>query len=336
MRQISASSTGILDQRLHLGQWIRKPHQHRPWRYDTNDGFLYEYKREHQVWKRYRPEQRQPTRRQYFVPDTILANKHLPPNLQLAAVLPTTTPQLMEMTSHAPIHFLCPHHPKTIMEAIVELGPEGWPLRTCNWDWAPGLVLGIQEGTALAVGDGSYMPERSKELATSAWIMQKEAESHEQCWGECLTSGSIEEVNAYRAELHGVHGMFLALTVLCRVHQISTGSITIACDNNNAVYHTNNGCLDVASSVKHADLVRAIRRLRKELPITVRMVEVNGHQDKTTAFGNLSPLEKLNCLADYDAKSLLWKTIQHQHPADPTPESPTTSMAKVSGVLLAG
>jgi hypothetical protein len=49
------------------------------------------------------------------------------------------------------------------------------------------------------------------------------------------------------------------------------------------------------------------------------MVEVNGHQDKTTAFVNLSPLEKLNCLADYDAKSLLWKTIQQQHLMDPTP-----------------
>jgi hypothetical protein len=155
----------------------------------------------------------------------------------------------MEMTSHVPIHFLCPYHPKTIMAAIAELGPGGWPLQASNWDWAPGLALGIQEGTAIAVGDSSYMPECSKELATSAWIMHKEVESHEQCWGECLTSDTIKEVNVYRAELNGVHSMFLALMVLCRVYQLNTGSITLTCDNNNAVYHTNHGCLDVASSV---------------------------------------------------------------------------------------
>jgi hypothetical protein len=93
MREITATPTGKLDQRFHLGPWIREPHQHRPWRYDTNEGFLYEHKKEHQVWKRYRPELRQPTRHQYFVPDTILAEKHLPLNLQMATALPTATSQ---------------------------------------------------------------------------------------------------------------------------------------------------------------------------------------------------------------------------------------------------
>jgi hypothetical protein len=214
-----------------------------------------------------------------------------------------------------------PYHPKTIMAAIIDLGPGGWSLWECNWDWALDLILGIQLGTAFAVGDGSYMPDRSKELATLAWIMQKEVESCKQCWGECMTSGTINEVNSYHAELHGVHGMLLALMVLCRVFQLKSG-ITLACDNNNAVYHTNKGSLDVASLVKHTDLMRAIHHLWKELTITVHMVEVNGHQNKTTAFANLSPLKKLNCLADYDAKSLLWKTIKEQHPMDPSPVVP--------------
>jgi hypothetical protein len=133
-----------------------------------------------------------------------------------------------------------------------------------------GMVKECQQlGTALAVADGSYMPERSKEMATSAWIMQKEVESHVQCWSECLTSGTTEEVNAYRAELHGVHRMFLALTVLCRVYQLKAGSITIACDNNNAVYHTNKGCLDMAALVKHADHVCAIRQRRNSQSIFI-------------------------------------------------------------------
>jgi hypothetical protein len=324
MRQVTVSSTGVLDRRLHLGPWIREPHQHRPWRYDPTGGYLYEHKKDQHAWKCYRPESsHHTTRRQYFVPDTIITNQHLPPNMQMAATLPTPTPQWMEMTGSAPTHLLQPYQPKTIMAAIIDLGPWGWPLRECNWDWASDLALGIQLGTALAVGDGSYMPECSKELATSAWIMQKEVDSRKQCLGECLTSGTIDEVNAYRAELHGVHSLLLALTVLCRVYELKTGSITVACDNNNTVYHTNNGHLDISSSVKHVDLVRAIRRLRNELPITVIMVEVNGHQDKIMAFDNLSPLEKLNCLADYyDAKSLPWKTIRESPPTDSPPIVP--------------
>jgi hypothetical protein len=163
----------------------------------------------------------------------------------------------MEMAGSAPLHILQPCYPETIEVAILDLGLGGWPLKSgCNWDWAPELAMAIQLGTTFAVRDGSYMPHRSTKHTTAAWIMQTEVESPKQCWGKCATSGMTQEVNAFRAELHGVHAMLLALKVLYQVYRITAGSISLACDNNNAVYHTNNGCLDVASSVKYVDLVR--------------------------------------------------------------------------------
>jgi hypothetical protein len=53
MHQLSSLSTGNLDRRFHLGPWLREPHQDRPWRYDPDGGFLYQYKEDLNVWKRY-------------------------------------------------------------------------------------------------------------------------------------------------------------------------------------------------------------------------------------------------------------------------------------------
>jgi hypothetical protein len=316
MRQLSSLSTGTLDRRLHLGPWLREPHQDQPWCYDPDGGFLFQYMEVSNVWKRYcldSPYGRRP----FFTADGITAHNLLPPNVDMASVLPTASSQRVEMEGRAQLHLVQPYHPSTIEMAIIDLGREGWPLEDCNWDWAPELVQAIILGTAFGVSDGSYMPDRSKEHGTAAWIMQTEVESRKQCWGQCATSGTTREVNAYRSELHGLHTMLLALTVICRVYKLTAGCITLACDNETSVYHTDDGRLDVPPSIHHADLVQAIRRLRKELPITVRMVQVSGHQDKTVPFEHLTPFEKLNCLADYDAKLLLRTTLERLYSSNP-------------------
>ena len=123
--------------------------------------------------------------------------------------------------------------------------------------------------------------------------------------GQCNTSGLPAEVNAYRSELQGIHALLLTLKVLCEVYRITNGSITLACDNEQAVRHANDERLEVPTTVYHADLVRAIRRLRHQLPIQITVLDVDGHKDKLVAFPQLAPLEKLNCLADWDAKNHL-------------------------------
>ena len=132
-----------------------------------------------------------------------------------------------------------------------------------------GVAQGIQDGTAIGASDGSYMPKRSKAHGAAAWVMQAAVDSPLHCHGQCYTSGRPCEVNAYRSELQSIHAILLALTVICQVFQITSGSITLACDNEQAVRYTNEKHLEVPSSVHHADLLRAIRRLRKNLPIQV-------------------------------------------------------------------
>jgi hypothetical protein len=113
--------------------------------------------------------------------------------------------------------------------------------------------------------------------------------------------------------------MILAVTVICKVHKVMSRQVTLACDNETAVYFSNDRRLDVPTSVSHADLVRAIRRLIKDLPISVKMIDVNGHRDRVVAFKYLSPHEQLNCLADWDAKALLRSHLKRIHNVNPPP-----------------
>jgi hypothetical protein len=163
------------------------------------------------------------------------------------------------------------------------------------------------------------MPERSKEHGAAAWLLQVSETSPFYCIGQCDTSGTTREVNAYRSELQGIHAILLALTVLCKAHGITSGKVTLACDNEQAVRHSNDKRLEVPSKVHHADLVRAIRRLKQDLPIEVVMQDVDGHKDKHVAFAELSAHEQLNCLADWDAKHHLRATLARIGTQDPPP-----------------
>jgi hypothetical protein len=120
----------------------------------------------------------------------------------------------VEMEGHALLHLLQPYYPSTIEMAIIDLRQAGWPLEDCNWDWALELAQAIVLGTAFGVCDSSYMPDRNKEHGTAKWIMQTEVGSRKQCWGQCATSSTTHEVNAYHSEFHGLHAMMLALTVM--------------------------------------------------------------------------------------------------------------------------
>ena len=224
-------------------------------------------------------------------------------------VLPTLCQNRVEMHGYAPLLL---HHTPTILsirEVVEDLGPAGWPLAKCEWAHAPSLARAIQAGTAIGVADGSYMKERSTEHGATAWLLQPEPDSKKYCLGQCSTSGTPREVNAYRSELQGVHALLLMIMVICKAYNVTHGSVTLACDNDMAVEHTNDWRLDVPTSVHHTDLVRAIRRIRRDLPITMHMQYIDGHADKNRSFKELSPLEKLNCLADWDAKDHLRKVL---------------------------
>jgi len=167
---------------------------------------------------------------------------------------------------------------------------------------------------AHGVCDGSYMKESSPDFATAAWLLEDSLSPQSNvCRGITHVSGSPAEVNAYRAELQGLHSLLMAIKGLCSFHQIVTGSILVGCDNQGALHQAQQTQELTPCSTTHADLVRAIRSIRRSLPgIIIRFQHVKGHQDDHTPVSSLPRLAQLNFLADHLAKRSLLRLLHHR------------------------
>ena len=97
--------------------------------------------------------------------------------------------------------------------------------------------------------------------------------------------------------------------------------VSIGCDNLPGVNRSKGDWLKVNQSTKHADLIRAIRRLKDSLPVTICFIHVDGHQDKTIAIKDLPRLAQLNVAMDLQAKARLLSLIEDSAPPLPMPLS---------------
>jgi hypothetical protein len=138
--------------------------------------------------------------------------------------------------------------------------------------------------------------------------------------GLTQTSGTEDEVDPYRSELQGVHTMLLGLRVFCTFHGITEGRVRLGCDNDNSVRHGKGDWLKVSLSMAHADLVRAIRVIKAQLPISVDFEHVYGHQDDLLSFQDLPRLAQLNVQMDHAAKRHLVQ-LYEQSPGSVCPSS---------------
>jgi len=107
----------------------------------------------------------------------------------------------------------------------------------------------------------------------------------------------------------------MAIKGLCSFHRITTGSVIVGCDNQGALHQAQQVQELTPCSTVHADLIRAIRRIRRSIPgITIHFQHVKGHQDDYASASSLPRLAQLNILADRLAKQSLLRLIQHhQH-----------------------
>jgi len=155
-------------------------------------------------------------------------------------------------------------------------------------------------------------------LATAGWILSdKQCLSSSICCGVTQVPGQASSINAYRAELYGIHTLLLAINSICTKFNISQGHVTIGCDNKGVISQMTKQYHYVPCSVKHTDIIRAILSIRQQCPISLSFHYVAGHQDEFSRPEELPPLARLNITADSLARQELHRLGQSQAPPMP-------------------
>ena len=125
--------------------------------------------------------------------------------------------------------------PSTLQEAILALPPTClWAVQHAQSD-NHGLTVAqaIAQGTAVAVSDGSLRYT----LGTSAFVIEGATPDHHEL-GYNRVPGPVEEGDSHRCELAGLCAIVTKVNCLCRLHSVTSGLITIACDNTSALKPT--------------------------------------------------------------------------------------------------
>jgi len=155
------------------------------------------------------------------------------------------------------------------------------------------------------------MANLSGKLAAAAWLIEHKLDWQVACSGHTPVSGLPRDVNAYRAELHGIHAVLMVIKAIIIFFGITCRSIDIYCDM--ALHLSSKEWLQLTQTTAHADLVRAIWILVNKLPIKVIFQEVKGHLDDHTDFGLLDRTSQMNVEADRAAKVYLRRLIWLPH-----------------------
>ena len=205
-------------------------------------------------------------------------------------------------------------NPTDLQSHILALPPsDQWAsTRTEITDNGLDLALGITQGNATAISDGSY-----KEQYGASRSILRGPNHTKRIITINAVPGPRDAQSAYRSELAGISGSLLILQALCNLHQITDGLITIGLDGKSAI--------DTVSSTKPLrpqqpdfDLLCDIRAKLLRLPIKVKWVWIKSHQDDQTQFHSLSPVAQDNVIANNIVKvyanHLLHNNTPHTNP----------------------
>jgi hypothetical protein len=100
----------------------------------------------------------------------------------------------------------------------------------------------------------TYKPFLSTEIGAAAWILECLV-TQASCFGECLTTGTRNEVNPDRCEVQGCHAGLLGLLAFAVYHQAQGGSVDFCFDNDASLNQSAARHLNVAMKLKHSDLI---------------------------------------------------------------------------------
>lgn len=155
----------------------------------------------------------------------------------------------------------------------------------------------IQTRTAIGVADCSVKIQ-NKSSAIS-WIVTDSTRSFV-CEGRAGCPDFYAAIDSYSGEMFGTHVMLTALKVISKYHNIRSGKIVIACDNDSSLSISLDSYKRAKTTEAYYDIIWAIQELRKDLPFEIEAKIVAGHQEKKKK--HLNRYERLNVEMDRKAK----------------------------------
>jgi len=71
-----------------------------------------------------------------------------------------------------------------------------------------------------------------EKLASAAWLIEHKDDWRIACSGHTPVLGLPVDVNAYRAELHGIHAVLMVIKAICLFYGVTQGSVDLYYDCN--------------------------------------------------------------------------------------------------------
>jgi len=138
-----------------------------------------------------------------------------------------------------------------------------WCLHNLHIHDEQALLEALQEGTAMAISDGSYKDP----FGTATWTIG-DIDTISIISGRAVCPGSPDNNNAYRSKLSGLYCILIVVNKFCKFYKIAEGAIEIGCDGLSALESAFDKGDMLFKDIPSYDLVAAILRLRCESPLT--------------------------------------------------------------------
>ena len=131
-------------------------------------------------------------------------------------------------------------------------------------------------------------------------------------------AGSFSEysssASSYRGELLGlcaINVILLALTIVGNID--NKPRVSIWCDNKGAVNRASDQSRRIKCGRPCADILRLLRSIRQELPLSASYTHVKAHMDDKLSWEQLTLEQQLNCHCDTLTKAAVSRSLEHAH-----------------------
>ena len=297
-----------------LGRFDKKARRHTKWMFDRSNDSLYERRGDN--WRRWRQVLRR-TRSKLYVPtdEEITATQK---RWEIAQVTIRLEHEIAMFEGSAPTRSTEPTRSQDHEEAqhsnlqdIVDGIDESlqWIVDdvTLPEDEGRKIAAQIIRSEGKCISDGSLKAGRG---TAAAFFFTEDGDTEYVIQNR--TPGEVPDQSSYRSELCGIFANIVMVNAITRFHGVENGKVTIACDNESALW-TAFDTKPVTTTYDSFDLLKAIRHEISKSTIEWKPKHVRGHQDRDDG-AILDVWAHANMHADALAESYWTQVYQTEDP----------------------